>query len=589
MFGIEYYPTPKKLAEYLINDIDFLKYQGSTMNILEPSAGDGNLVETLFEKCNDFWNSTIEKKKKNCCKDDKNNIIKEEYFKTYKLRELYQPNFLDIDCIEIDNDLQSILRGKGFKVVDTDFLNSKIFKEYDLIIMNPPFSNGELHLLKAINIMKNGGSIRCILNAETIKNPYSNTRKLLIQKLKQVNATIEYQEKAFNNSERKTNVEVAIIRIDIIPNINPVESNIFAHLQKDILEEETIEKELFCTDEISIRNDVIDNLIQRYNEEVALSTKIIKEFDTLMPLITTDFSDGSKQILELSINNNGIVNYNNINNQDIDKQLTTKGKINTCIRVIRKKYWYAMFEQKELKNLMTTSIKENYQKNLYKMCDYDFNKNNILQIKHDLNKNLLSNIKTSILEWFDFLTKYHMEDFSSNIHYFNGWKTNKSYYINKKVIIPDRSIIRYDRLFSVFALRDTLENLEKIFGYLNNNYNEIKGDFEKSIVDSINNYDNISNELYGKYFTIRLYKKGTYHIIFTDLDLLKKFNMYACKEKGWLPHDYGTKKYSTLSKEEKEVVDSFEGEKSYNDTFTKQNYYLSTNISNVLLLENIKS
>ena len=40
--------------------------------------------------------------------------------------------------------------------------------------MNPPFSEGDKHLLKAINIMKNGGQIVCILNAETIKNPYSN-------------------------------------------------------------------------------------------------------------------------------------------------------------------------------------------------------------------------------------------------------------------------------------------------------------------------------------------------------------------------------------------------------------------------------
>ena len=578
MFGIEYYPTPKELAEYLINDIDFLKYKATTINVLEPSAGDGNLIEVLYETCKNFWNDTIEKR--NC---HKNKLLKK-----YKLKELYQPNRLDIDCIEIDNDLQNVLRGKGFKVIADNFLNSKIFKEYDLIIMNPPFSNGELHLLKAIKIMKNGGSIRCILNAETIKNPYSNTRKLLIQKLEQLNARIEYQEKAFNNSERKTNVEIAIIRINIVPNINPIESDIFNYLQKDILEEETIEKELFKTNEVTFRNDIIDNLIQRYNEEVALSTKIIKEFDTLIPLITTDFSEGSEPILKLSINADKIIDYSHISSQDIEKQLTTKGKINTCIKVIRKKYWYTMFEQKELRNLMTTSIKESYQRNLYKMCDYDFNKNNIFQIKYELSKNLLSNMKDSILEWFDFLTKYHMDDFSSNIHYFNGWKTNKSYYINKKVIIPNRSIICYNGTFNIYTLRDTLENLEKIFGYLNNNYDEVKGNFKRSIVDSINEYDNTNNELYGKYFIIRLYKKGTYHIIFNDLELLKKFNLYACKEKGWLPYDYGTKKYESLSREEKDIVDSFEGSKSYNNIFMNQNYYLSVNASNVLMLENFK-
>lgn len=49
--------------------------------------------------------------------------------------------------------------------------------------MNPPFSDGVKHLLHAIEIAeKTGSEIVCILNANTIKNPYSNGRKLLLQK-----------------------------------------------------------------------------------------------------------------------------------------------------------------------------------------------------------------------------------------------------------------------------------------------------------------------------------------------------------------------------------------------------------------------
>ena len=42
--------------------------------------------------------------------------------------------------------------------------------------MNPPFAQGEKHLLKALEMQERGGAIICILNAETIRNPNNLTR-----------------------------------------------------------------------------------------------------------------------------------------------------------------------------------------------------------------------------------------------------------------------------------------------------------------------------------------------------------------------------------------------------------------------------
>ena len=64
------------------------------------------------------------------------------------------------------------------------------------------------------------------------------------------------------------------------------------------------------------------------------------------------------------------------------------------------------------------------------------------------------------------------------------------------------------------------------------------------------------------------------------MNLLKKFNLYACKEKGWLPYTYGTKKYSEMSKKERDIVDSFEGKSSYEDTYSNKNYYLRGIVEN---------
>ena len=90
-----------------------------------------------------------------------------------------------IDCIEKDRQLRSLLEGKGFHVIHDDFLTYQGQFHYNLIIMNPPFADGDRHLMKALEIQKYVGSVLCILNAETIEHPYSNLRKALLQKLEE--------------------------------------------------------------------------------------------------------------------------------------------------------------------------------------------------------------------------------------------------------------------------------------------------------------------------------------------------------------------------------------------------------------------
>ena len=80
----------------MLCDIDFRMIH----SILEPSAGKGKIVEEIKKK-EKFYNSKY-----------------------------------DIDCIEMDQNLQSILKGKNFRVVYNDFLTYDTMKEYDIIIMN---------------------------------------------------------------------------------------------------------------------------------------------------------------------------------------------------------------------------------------------------------------------------------------------------------------------------------------------------------------------------------------------------------------------------------------------------------------------
>jgi predicted RNA methylase len=203
-----FYPTPNDLIVKMIGKIN---QKRTIKNILEPSAGAGHITKMLTHR-------------------------------EYK-----------IDVIEIDSNLQKILIQDKYNLVGSDFLQFNDSKFYDLIIMNPPFDNGDKHLLKAIDLMYNG-QIICILNAETLKNNYSVTRKELAKRLHDLGADIEYIQNAFLDSERKTSVEIALIYINI-------ENELSKDLNLDLeVDKDTIQDIKDKTD-IEINTDKMYNLV----------------------------------------------------------------------------------------------------------------------------------------------------------------------------------------------------------------------------------------------------------------------------------------------------------------------------------------
>jgi hypothetical protein len=75
-----------------------------------------------------------------------------------------------------------------------------------------------------------------------------------------------------------------------------------------------------------------------------------------------------------------------------------------------------------------------------------------------------------------------------------------------------------------------------------------------------------------RYFTITFYLKGTAHLVFNDLDMLRRFNIFVSKKRGWLPSDYG---YTT-----KQEFKDFESAKEYKQIGAE----LAINTSNIKLL-----
>lgn len=539
----DFYPTPEAIINKMLCDIDFKMIH----SILEPSAGKGNIVEAIKKK-EKFYSSTYNK-----------------------------VNY-DIDCIESDQNLQSILKGKNFRVVYNDFLTYDTMKEYDLIIMNPPFSNGCKHLLKALEMQqRNGGAIVCLLNAETLKNPFTNDRQYLQRKLTEYNAKVEFIQDAFLDAERKTAVEIALVKVQL-PEVQR-KSFILDGLQKAQQQRE-IEADTESTQLID--SDFFKAIVNQYNLEVEAGIKLIKEYYAMKPFILSQFGK-DKETGETIQQGGCILSLDIGSNRDKYKN---KLSINEYIREVRGKYWKALFENKKFIGQLTNNLQRDFYNKVEELKDYDFSLYNIYQLKIDMQKKVVKGIEDTIIELFDELShKYHyLDETSKNIHYYNGWKTNKSWIINKKVIIPLKAYDDYytDRFRPThYDIVRKLQDIEKCFNYLDGGLTEAV-DLEESL-QFAEEYGETKN-IQLKYFTVTFYKKGTCHIIFNDDELLKKFNIFGSQHKGWLPPSYGKKSYKDMTAEEKAVVNEFEGEKDYNKVMSNRKYYLFDR-NNLNLLE----
>ena len=535
-----FYPTPGHLIEKMLFSLDFNYIQ----SILEPSAGKGDIVDAIKKKEDSGW----------------------------------QKRNFDIDCIEIDSNLQHILKGKGYRVVYNDFLTYDTMKEYDLIIMNPEFSNGCKHLLKALEMQKrNGGAIVCLLNAETLKNQCSNDRITLVRLLTEYNAKIEYLQDSFIDAERKTDVEIALIKVQL-PKIQR-ESFVFDGLKKA---EEQKEEYTYTEDTQLAENDLYKSIVRQYELEVKAGINLIKEYNAMSPLIMREFGKDPETgetvqkggcILSLDISRNKDKYSNNLS-------------VNGFIREVRGKYWTALFNNPMFIGKLTGNLRTDFYNRIEDLKNYEFSLYNIYELKIEMSKKVAKGIEETIIGLFDEFSHKHYwdKDNSSNIHYYNGWKTNKSWYINDKIIIP---LSGFDSFWNEYRptnykVKEKLQDIEKCFNYLDGGLTEAV-DLEESLKFA-EEYGETKN-IVLKYFNITFYKKGTCHITFTNPELLKKFNIFGSQKKGWLPPSYGKKQYKDMTPEEKSVVNEFEGENEYNKVMNDTKYYLFDGNSSINLLE----
>lgn len=587
----EFYPTPQNLVEKMLEGVDF----DYIHTVLEPSAGKGDILRVLTTKENTYRGKTFDV---DCIEIDPNlrqilnynfgerkNVLRAE---SKQIRAKYKycehkyskgwvyfndstneyeplPSEDKTRLEEIDKE-EGYFFTNGIHIVHDNFLTYNPFKQYDLIIMNPPFSNGDKHLLKALKIQEKGGNIICLLNAETLRNPYTETRKELLKQLDKHNAIIEYIDGAFTTAERRTGVEIALIKV-AIEQVQE-ESDIYNRLK------EAEEVEDFNPDVTDLEvTDYIKAAVNQFNLEVKAGLELIRQYKALVPYMQSSFDEDSyskKPILRLV--NSYERSYNDCT------------PINDYLKDVRLKYWRALLSNPKFIGKLTSKLQEEYRKKVENLANYDFTEFNIYTLSAEMNAQIKSGVEEEIIAMFDRLTEEHSwyPECAKNKHYYDGWKTNIAHKIGKKVIIPCYGVFdSWDGKPRTYNVGGVLSDIERILNFLDGNMTK-----DVDSMGFLASYfkSGITKNVPMKYFNATFYKKGTVHLTFTCPELIERFNIYAAQNKQWLPPTYGKKTYKDMNEEEKAVVDSFQGEEAYNEVMAKAGYYLAPVTNNQMLM-----
>ena len=130
-YNPDFYPTPENVINRMMMGEDYIN-----KTILEPSAGSGNIVR---------W--------------------------------LQRNGAREVLACETDTNLQQILQRTGCRMIGADFLTvtREQVSHVDMIVMNPPFSQGVRHICHAYEIAPAGCCIIALCNTSNLESTYSRS------------------------------------------------------------------------------------------------------------------------------------------------------------------------------------------------------------------------------------------------------------------------------------------------------------------------------------------------------------------------------------------------------------------------------
>ena len=475
--ALQFYPTGRQLAERAFGTFK----NRSFTRVLEPSAGRGDLLAPLQD-----WRSWS------------------------------RP---PADVVELNLDNVAVLREKGYRVVGHDFLNFRGSGMYSHIIMNPPFAQGAEHMLHAWEILFTG-EIVGILNAETIRNPYTAKRQQLVRLIEQY-GTVEYLSDAFMDPDtlRKTEVEVALVylRKESDINLSFIDGlKVDRNAGLDVTVEDT---------DLAVPGQKIRNMVIDFNLAVEAARESV---------IASIRANNYAARLGMALN---------ASEDDLRDDRAARNKLMSSMTEryddLKARAWSAVLQSTEFMSKLSTKARKAAEAQFENIKQLEFTVENIYGFLTGIVAQQGEIQNDMVCEVFDLISRYH----ESNVYHYQGWKSNSRHrqfayrLLTTRFILPSSNYSWYDGLTSSASRNDTewMNDLDKVFAML-----------DGKTLESVARVADVFNDHYAEfkagkrlssdYFDLRFYPgKRTFHLFPRRKDLVERLNRIVGKIRKWLP------------------------------------------------------
>ena len=395
---------------------------------------------------------------------------------------------------EINDDLRAILSTKCRVIGNDSFsIDAVDISHVNQIIMNPPFSNADKHILHMYDIAPEGCEITAICNWETLDNDYIGTRKELTRLIKNYGQSSNIGQQ-FVNAERTTQVEIGLIKL-FKPVVNDNSGFDGFFMEDD--EEEAQMDGLMPFNEVRA-------LVQRY-------VGAMKQFDVMYEAMTNlERNTGALGMSSFTLS----IGYN--------ETVTSKEDFG---KSLQKKSWNHIIDKMGVRSMVTSGMLEDINKFVEVQNNVPFTMKNVYHMIDMIIQTREQNYDKALLKVVGEFTRHTHE----NRFDIEGWKTNESHMLGKKVIIEHACRVNYHNTgveiggYETRGRADRMDDLTKVLCYLNgvkyerefDSFSYMKNPQDKSEKSKSEFYTNTWYDFH-RFFRFKVYKKGTMHFTFKN-------------------------------------------------------------------------
>lgn len=483
---LQFYPTPPALAKRMwakFKDRDFVR-------VLEPSAGDGALV---------------------CARPG---------------YESGRGRAVTVDCWEIDITRHEHLRKCGFSVTGFDFLTAQSGSFYSHCIMNPPFAAGAAHVLKAWSLLWDA-EIVAIVNAESVRNPFSQERKQLVQLIAD-HGEVEFISGAFAGDEanRKTDVEVALIWLKKTADVRKeVFGDMLEALEQDTETGAGLSGGYNAGHEVALPASEIEHQVRLFNIAVeTMRQAVVSEakaghYAALIGKTMADLSAGTSDPKKRDYS-----------------VATIRGNLATRYGELKDRAWTSILRSTNVTDRLSAKAQKRLEAEFDTIKDLEFTVANIYGFLCGL-IDKQSDIQCEMVEdVFDEISRHH-ED---NCALFKGWKSNTKHRTAAMRIRYTRFILPHNGSYSHSLDWDAerrLADFDKTFSLLDGKRHDREGAY--GLVRLFRErFDDLrrGQRLASDFFEVRYYPGvGTIHFYTKRRDLIDRLNRIVGARRQWIP------------------------------------------------------